>query len=81
MSWLNEKHKRTAKVVIQIILVLLIIYILLTKLLLFFLPFLLAFLIASIVEKPVLFMQKGFVSPGGSLQAFQFLFLWWLQAD
>lgn len=65
MSWLNEKHKRTAKVVIQIILVLLIIYILLTKLLLFFLPFLLAFLIASIVEKPVLFMQKRFRIPRG----------------
>lgn len=65
MSWLNDKYKRTAKVVLQIILVLLIIYILLTRLLLFFLPFLLAFLIAAIIEKPTRFMQKRFRFPRG----------------
>ena len=65
MTWLNEKHKRTAKIVLQIILVLFVLYILLTKLLLFFLPFLLAFLIASIIEKPVRFMQKRFRFPRG----------------
>lgn len=69
MSWLNEKHKKTAKVILQIILVLLVIYILLTKLLLFFLPFLLAFLIAGIIEKPVQFMQKRLKFPRGVASA------------
>ena len=66
MTWLTEKHKRTAKTVIKIILVLLALYILLTKLLLFFLPFLLAFLIAGIIEKPTRFMQKRFRMPRGA---------------
>jgi len=58
MPWLNEKRKKTLKVVIQVILVLLVLYLFLTKLLLFFAPFLVAFIIAHIVEKPVKFLQN-----------------------
>jgi sporulation integral membrane protein YtvI len=69
MSWLNEKRKKTAKVVIQVLLVILILYLFLTKLLLFFAPFLLAFLIAHIVEKPARFLQNRCRFPRGAASA------------
>ncbi|HHU48135.1 MAG TPA: sporulation integral membrane protein YtvI [Clostridiales bacterium] len=69
MTWLNERHKKMIKTVLQIVLVLLILYLLLTKLLLFFAPFIIAFLIACIIEKPAGFMQKRFGFSRGAASA------------
>lgn len=69
MTWLNEKHKRLAKTMIQVILVLAALYLLLTKLLSFFAPFLIALLIAYIIDKPVRLMQKRFRFPRGIASA------------
>jgi predicted PurR-regulated permease PerM len=74
MTWLNERHKKMIKTVLQIVLVLLILYLLLTKLLLFFAPFIIAFLIACIIEKPAGFMQKRFGFSRGSISRFHFYF-------
>ncbi|HHT65379.1 MAG TPA: sporulation integral membrane protein YtvI [Clostridiales bacterium] len=69
MAWLNEKHKKIAKTLVQVILVLAVLYLLLTKLLSFFAPFLIAFLIAYIIEKPVSLLQKRFRLPRGVASA------------